>query len=109
MPTKQDSRLNPRTWCDFPARAEGARGVIRGTCRNISLGGMLFVGGVLPVGQRVELQLQLPGGAFQATGEVRYHHHQPEGPAMGILFTRLAQNHLELISRFIEKHERSEG
>lgn len=62
---------------------------------------MFFSGSQLPVGQNIELSVQLPSGPFQAVGQVRYHAPSPKGPGMGIKFTRLTQDHLTQISRFV--------
>lgn len=101
MAAKSGARRTPRVPCAAPAKAEGPRGPIRGICVSLSQGGMFFSGTQLPVGNSVELSVQLPTGAFQAVGQVRYHHNSPEGPGMGIKFTRLAQDHLAKISQFI--------
>ena len=77
---------------------------MRGQCRTLSRMGMFFQGTALPVGQSVELSVELPGGRFQAVGEVRYHHAYPEGQGMGIRFTRLAQEDLAVIQKFLEQH-----
>jgi PilZ domain len=67
--------------------------------------GMFFSGQqLLPVGQSIELSVDLPAGRFSATGEVRYHHAYPEGSGMGIRFTRLGQEDLSLIQKYIEQY-----
>lgn len=69
---------------------------------SLSQGGMFFSGNQqLPVGQSVELSVQLPTGAFEAVGQVRYHAVSAAGPGMGIKFTRLTQDHLAKISQFV--------
>jgi hypothetical protein len=65
--------------------------------------GMFFQGGLAPVGQSIELSVDLPAGRISATGEVRYHHVYPEGSGMGIRFTRLAQEDLAKISSYVEQ------
>lgn len=101
MAAKSTPRRSPRVACAAPAKAEGPRGPIRGTCVSLSQGGMFFTGSQLPVGQSVELSVQLPSGAFQAVGQVRYHAMSAQGPGMGIKFTRLTQDHLTRISQFV--------
>lgn len=107
MPGKINNRRNSRVICGAPARIEGPRGPIRGTCRNISLGGLFFVGGTLPVGKQAELVIDLPEhGRIEAIGEVRYHHDYPnEGPGMGIKFTRITQEHLAWVSHWVDTHQ----
>lgn len=106
MAGKINNRRNLRVYCGAPARVEGPRGPIRGTCRNISLGGLFFVGGTLPVGRQAEIAVDLPEfGRIEATGEVRYHHDYPgEGQGMGIKFTRITQEHLALVNRWVDTH-----
>ncbi|MDQ3266533.1 MAG: PilZ domain-containing protein [Myxococcota bacterium] len=101
MAVKTSNRRTARVSCEAPAKAEGPRGPIRGTCRSLSQGGMFFSGTQLPVGQSVELSVQLPSGQFLAVGQVRYHHTDALGPGMGIKFTRLAQDHLSRIVQFV--------
>lgn len=106
MPGKINNRRNVRVSCGAPARVEGPRGPIRGTCRDLSLGGLFFVGGPLPVGKSAELSIQLPQlGTIQAVVEVRYHHDYPEGPGMGIKFSRISQEHLALVNRWVESRQ----
>lgn len=103
MASKSNQRKNRRVDCFAPARAEGPRGPMSGLCRNLSRGGMFFLGARLPVGQSIDLSVELPQlGAIQATGEVRYHHAYPDGGGMGIRFTRMAQEDLQRIQRFVE-------
>src|SRR5512140_1469120 len=97
---------SPRAACGAVAVAEGPRGPLRGTCRSISQAGMFFTGAQLPVGQSIELALELPGarGGLRAVGVVSYHHTYADGPGMGIKFTRLSQDGLAMIGRFVEAH-----
>jgi hypothetical protein len=66
---------------------------------------MFFTGPTVPVGQSIELSVDLPGqGPFRAMGEVRYHYARPGGgggSGMGIRFTRLAQEDLQRIGRYV--------
>ena len=89
--------------CGVPARAEGPRGPVRGFCRSLSRGGMFFSGPLLPLGQSIDLSVELPHlGPVRAMGEVRYHHTYPDGTGMGIRFTRMAQEDLVRLERFVE-------
>lgn len=99
-------RRSPRAACGLPVVAEGPRGPLRGVCRTISQAGMFFTGAQLPVGQSIELVVDLPGGrgGLRAVGVVRYHHTYADGPGMGIKFTRLSQDDLASIGRFVEAH-----
>jgi len=89
MTGKSNQRRNVRVLCNLPAEALGPRGPIRGTCRNLSQGGLFFLGGPLAVGKSVEFTVHLPGGSFRALGEVRYHHAYPEGAGVGVRFERM--------------------
>ena len=102
MVSKTNSRRTPRVTLVAPAKAEGPRGPLRGTCKSLSLGGMFFSGGMLPVGQSIQLQVELPQlGRVEAMGEVRYHLNSEGGAGMGIRFTRLAADHLARITQFV--------
>ena len=103
MASKTNSRHTQRVRCASPARLEGPRGPVRGLCRSLSQGGLYFQGAQLPVGQQLALAVELPRlGRVEAVGEVRYHHASPEGPGMGLRFTRLGQDSLARIQRFVQ-------
>jgi len=100
------TRRSPRAACGVPAVAEGPRGPVRGVCRSISQAGMFFAGAQLPVGQSIEVAVELPGAreGLHAVGVISYHHTSAEGPGMGIKFTRLSPDGLALIGQFVEAH-----
>lgn len=103
MTGKTIQRHQRRVPCGAPAMAEGARGPVRGVCRTLSSAGMFFLGPLTPVGQKLHLAVDLPEiGRVEADGEVRYHHSFPEGRGMGIRFSRLAQEDLARIQRFLD-------
>ena len=103
MTSKITGRKTPRVPCEAPAKAEGPRGPIRGMCKSLSQGGMFFSGMQAPIGQTVELTVQLPAGTFQAVGQVRYQYADAGGPGVGIKFTRLSQDHLTRIQQFVSE------
>lgn len=104
MTGKTNQRHHLRVSCGAPASAEGPRGPIRGVCRSLSPAGMFFTGpNLTPVGQKLHFSVELPlFGRFEADGEVRYHHAFGDGRGMGIRFTRLAQEDLARIQRFVD-------
>lgn len=79
-------RRHPRVRCSLPARAELCGHRVRGECRDLSECGMLFLGPLMLVGERVAVSLGLPDGEARVRGSVRYHHAALEGHACGILF-----------------------
>lgn len=100
--SKTNSRRNRRVVCAAPARAEGPRGPVKGTVSSLSQAGLFFVGAQLPVGQRLELSMELPNlGQVKATGEVRYHARSGESTGMGVRFTRLEQEDLARVQQFV--------
>ena len=102
MAGRIQNRRNVRVLCGAPAKLESPKGMVQGTCRNLSLGGLFFVGGALPIGHTVEITIDLPeAGHVQARGEIRYHHDYPEGPGMGIRFTHLAEEHAQVLRRYV--------
>ena len=96
-----NNRRNLRVAAGLPAGAEGPRGPVKGTCRNLSRGGMFFLGGPLPVGQTLEFWIQLPQGKLVTIGEVRYAHEYPDGSGVGVRFTRLNQDCVAWLNDFI--------
>lgn len=99
---KSENRKNPRFACTVSAVLEGPRGVVRGTCRGISVGGLFFIGAALPIGRSFELKVELPAGRINVMAEVRYHHAYPEGAGMGLKFTRVTGDDLAKINSFID-------
>jgi hypothetical protein len=106
MAAKAKTRKSPRAACGLPAVVEGPRGPVRGVCKSISQAGMFFTGSLLPVGQSIEVAVEMSGArsGLRATGVVSYHHTSSEGPGMGIKFTRLSQDDQASIGRFVEAH-----
>ena len=74
---------------------------MKGSCRNLSQGGMFFVGATLPIGQTLEFWVQLPKGKLVTMGEVHYVHQYPEGAGIGVHFTRLTTDGVGLLSDFL--------
>lgn len=93
-----DVRRNPRFACSFPAVFHGPRGAVRGTCTNLSLGGLYFQGNSLAVGSNAEVTLDL-----QSLGKLKLHceirHHGSHG--MGVQFTRFEPDQAELLQRVL--------
>ncbi len=97
----QNNRRNERVPCGAPAGAQGPHGAVAGVCRNISQGGMFFLGPSLPVGGRFEFWVELPKGKVVATGEVHYAHPYPEGAGVGVHFIRLTDEGVAVLTEFI--------
>lgn len=98
------TRSTPRVPCGAKGRLEASTGPIKGVFRDLSRGGSFFLSNkLLPVGQTVELRIDLPGIApVKAVGEVRYHYRYLEGEGMGIRFVRLGGDDLEHITQFVD-------
>jgi len=107
MTGKSNQRRNVRVLCNLPAEALGPRGPIRGTCRNLSQGGLFFVGGPFTVRKSVEFTVQLPGGPLRALGEVRYHHAYPDGAGVGVRFERMDREDFLRLLEFLGVPESS--
>ncbi|HXN41054.1 MAG TPA: PilZ domain-containing protein [Myxococcaceae bacterium] len=95
-------RRTRRVPCNTPAQLDAPERSVIGVCNDISLGGMFFLGPVLPVGEQVGLTMDFNSiGRVRITGEVLAHRHHPNGTGMAIRFARLAQNDLLTITRFV--------
>jgi hypothetical protein len=97
---QHDHRVHERARCQFPASVDGPRGPVRGTCINLSLGGLYLEGVQLPVGSTTQVIVEHPTlGRFQAAAEIRHHVGVPKG--MGLSFMRLEPAQLALLQRLI--------
>jgi hypothetical protein len=73
---------------------------VRGTCTNLSPGGLFLEGAQLPVGAMITAFLDHPAlGHFKALAEVRHHCASPRG--MGVQFTRLEPGQVALLQRIL--------
>lgn len=99
MASRIDHRTEPRFVCGAPARGMGPRGTVRGTCANISVGGMFVTGPALPPGATMEWTVELPApfGPVKAVSEVRFAH----AGGVGVRFSRLSPDDIRTIQRFI--------
>ncbi|MDX2008869.1 MAG: PilZ domain-containing protein [Myxococcaceae bacterium] len=94
----QESRRNPRFVCQFSGVVAGPRGALRGTCTNVSLGGLYFHGPTLPVGASTTLTIDVGArGSLRVQVEVR--HQSASG--MGVQFTRFEPGQLEVLQQVI--------
>jgi len=103
-----EQRKNPRHPCQFPAAVDGPRGPVRGTCTNLSLGG-LFLSGIhdqlghttmVSVDFGAQQQLSVVGLVGRAS---------TNPPGIGVLFERLEQAQLELLKKIIGTLPEAEG
>ena len=97
-------RYNHRVRCNESAVVEAQSGI----CRNLSLGGLFFLGPKFPKGRVVDIQLQLtpspgqPAKKIEATAVARYSHTYPEGTGTGFKFIRLASDDLAFIKEYVD-------
>ena len=95
-------RRNVRIECKVLARVETWNESVRGLCTDLSLGGMLFVGPPVEVGEKINVTLDLlRSGSIRLRGEVLEHRELSAGPAMAIRFPELSQRDLTAINRFV--------
>ena len=95
-------RRNVRIQCSVLARVETWNESVRGLCTDLSLGGMLFVGPPVAVGEKINVTLDLRrSGSIHLSGEVLAHRELSEGSAMAIRFPELSQRDLAAINRFV--------
>jgi hypothetical protein len=95
-------RRNVRIPCSVLARVEAGEETLRGLCTDLSLGGMLFLGPAVAVGERINVTLDLSdSGRVRLNGEVLGHRTLPVGGGMAIRFPGLTQRDLKAINRFV--------
>jgi hypothetical protein len=95
-----EARRNPRFRCSFPAVVDGPRGALRGTCTNVSLGGLYVAGPVLPVGTNATVTIDLGAkGKLKFQAEVRHQSATP--PGLGLQFTRFEPGQAEGLQALI--------
>jgi hypothetical protein len=87
--------------CAAPASVDFQGRRVRGSCANLSGGGLFFEGSLLPLGGRVVVSVSLPQGLVTAEGEVRYQHLPPGPEGVGIAFTLLPPLALEIVNRYL--------
>lgn len=96
-------RKNPRIPCTLEGKVLGPRGSVRGTVKNISVGGFYLASkDLLPVGTSVEAELTIDGQKVRATSEVRHHQRLDEQPGMGLKFVRLDATMLAAVQKIID-------
>jgi hypothetical protein len=95
-------RRNVRIPCSVLARVEKGEETLRGLCTDLSLGGMMFLGPAVAVGERINVTLELSdSGRVRLDGEVLGHRTLPVGAGMAIRFPGLTQRDLKAINRFV--------
>lgn len=95
-------RRNLRIPCSVPTRLENCEQSVSGICTDLSLGGTLFIGPTLTVGETVNLTMELSSvGRIRLAGEVVGHRPHPGGSGMAIRFPLLTQGDLRAINRFV--------
>ena len=98
----EERRLHPRIECRFPASAYGPRGPIRGTCTNISVGG-LFLEGVVISQEPVTavVTVEFPTGVLSFHAQVRRVSLSPRGT--GFQFLRLEPQLVAALQKYTTK------
>src|SRR5262249_30991867 len=95
-------RKNLRIPCQVPTQLEDADRRISGVCTDLSLGGMLFAGPLMSIGERVHLTLDLANvRSVRLAGEVLGHRSHGDGTRLAIRFPLLTQADLKAINRFV--------
>jgi len=95
-------RRNLRIPCSVPTRLENSEQSVSGICTNLSLGGTLFIGPSVSVGETVNLTMELSSvGKIRLAGEVLGCRPHPSGSGMAIRFPLLTQGDLKAINRFV--------
>src|SRR5688572_14650644 len=106
---KYRMRQNARTPCVMAVAAVFTQtvGFARGMCRSISKGGAFISGILRPPGEKLEIAFDVPAmGEVRAQAEVRYQHRHPDGPGVGIVFTRIESDDQLRLERFIQLFSR---
>ncbi len=98
---KPESRRNARVPCGAAVTLAGPRGIMRGTARDLSLGGFFFLGATLPVGRSFAFTLILDGSNINGVAEARFHHRFDDGAGMGVKFVRIEAEDLKLVQRWV--------
>lgn len=97
-----ERRRTARVRCQASVELKCSDGTFVGMCNDVSLGGMLFLGPLVSVGQQVKLSMDLFGfGTVRVEGEVVGHRDHPDGWGMAIRFASLSQHDLKIINRFV--------
>ena len=97
-------RYNHRVRCSARAVVEAQAGV----CRDLSLGGLFFLGPKFQTGRVVDVRLELqpapgqPAKEIEATAVARYNHTYPEGTGTGFKFIRLASSDLAFLKEYVD-------
>jgi hypothetical protein len=94
----EDRRVFPRFACRFPAAADGPRGPIRGTCTDLSMGGLFLEGVTLGANALTQVTIDFPTGKAVFQAQVRRVSMAPKG--IGLQFTRLETQQLAVLQKY---------
>ena len=98
----EDRRQHPRFECRYPASAYGPRGPVRGTCTNLSVGGLFLEGVVISTEAVVAVvTVEFPDGALSFHAQVRRVSNYPRGT--GFQFLRLEPQHVAALQKYTTK------
>ena len=101
-----ERRRTARGRCEAPVELKCSDGTFVGVCNDLSLGGMLFLGPLVSIGQQVKLSMDLGFGSIRVEAEVVGHRDHPVGWGMAIRFASLSQHDLKVINRFVADRRR---
>lgn len=80
-----ERRKFPRFPCRLAAIADGPRGPLRGTCTNLSRGGLYVEGFTLPLSAVVSVTLSFPSGPARYEMTVRRVTEEPRGVGLELM------------------------
>lgn len=98
MSSVEDRRQFPRFACRYPASADGPRGPMRGTCTDLSMGGLFLEGVTLGANALTQVTVEFPTGKAVFQAQVRRVSAEPKG--IGLQFTRLESQQLSVLQRY---------
>lgn len=97
----EDRRQHPRVECRYPASVYGPRGPIRGTCTNLSVGGLFIEGIAFQETSVAVVTVEFPTGNVSFQAEAKRISLTPRGT--GFQFMRLEPQHITALQMYVTK------